>query len=134
MKIRNGFVSNSSSSSFIMFVSRENVIGLSELSDWLSKNKFEDHELWTLTRGGCDGDWYRYKISSKDILDVLLENANYSHYIKVLIDPIWKDEDKCWGLNHFENLPSNVKEWDYGYFNVDHHGPYTREEWVDFFS
>jgi len=144
MKIRNGFVSNSSSSSFALFYKNENLLTQSwQLEDWLNKNKFEDHELWTLMEGGCDGDVVRCEVN-KSILDVLMKHKNNWHDhtkpnyrgLIVLVDPIWKDEED---YDYGFCIASNGYREDYdkytgeGYLweelNVDYHGPKTAKDW-----
>lgn len=145
MKIRNGFVSNSSSSSFALFCKKENVLNNGyDLENWLKDNKFEDHDLWTLMRGGSDGDVVRCEVN-KSILKVLLKHkADWTKWrdysedrgLMVLIDPIWKHEDDYeYGLcicdpeyrKDYDKYDSEGYDWQE--FNVDYHGPQTEKDW-----
>ena len=145
MKIRNGFVSNSSSSSFALFYKNENLITQGwQLEDWLNKNKFEDHELWTLMRGGSDGDVVRCEVN-KSILRVLLKHkedwTKWRDYVDdkglmILVDPVWKNEDDYeYGLcicdpeyrKDYDKYESEGYDW--SELNVDYHGPKTEKDW-----
>lgn len=145
MKVRNGFVSNSSSSSFALFYKKENVL-LSghDLESWLKNNKFEDHSLWTLMKGGPDGDVVRCEVN-KSILKVLLEHktdwTKWRDYydergLIVMIDPVWKHEnDYQYGLcicdpQYREDYYKYESEgYDWSELEVDYHGPKTEKDW-----
>ena len=133
MKFRNGFVSNSSSSSFIVFVDRENVIPCTSLPCWLKKNRFEDHELWAFMEGGPDGDWFRGKLDRK-ILSIILDNLDQCENIGILIDPIWKLDDS-WGFGLFNDssaptIEENLIGKIYEVMNIDYHGPTAVNDWL----
>jgi len=137
MKFRNGFVSNSSSSSFVVFVNKENVFNCTHLPVWLRKNRFEDHELWTFLRGGSDGDWLLQEISSKKIFKLILSNLDKCDNIGVLVDPEIKNEDEfSWGFNLFDpDYKQAVIEQEqlgkiYEVMNVDYHGLFTLNDWL----
>lgn len=139
MKFRNGFVSNSSSSSFVLFVKHNNIMSLKDLPKWLESNNFEEHDLWTLREGGCDGDWERCRIN-KGILDVLVNHADdwIDESVDILVDPYWNFNEDTWGLSSMKNLPEDIKEnidtYDWGVFEVDYHGPDSVQDWRDFFK
>lgn len=144
MKVRNGFVSNSSSSSFAIFYKNENVLTEGwELEDWLKNNKFEDHELWTLMEGGSDGDYVNCKIN-KSILKVLMDhkdiwNRTQGHTKRrfmIVIDPIWKNEnDYDYGFciaskayrDDFDKYIDEGYKWEE--LSIDYHGPKDARDW-----
>lgn len=145
MKIRNGFVSNSSSSSFALFYKKEDILlNGHDLETWLKNNKFEDHDLWALMRGGPDGDFFRCEIN-KSILKVLLKHktdwTKWRDYVEdrnlmILIDPVWKDEeDYEYGLcirdpeyrKDYDKYEGEGYEW--SEVSVDYHGPKTERDW-----
>lgn len=141
MKIRKGFVSNSSSSSFVVFVKKEDVINCTALPLWLRDHKFEDHNLWTFMRGGSDGDWFLNEIFSKKILDIILDNLDQCANIGVLIDPEIKDEeDFSFGFNLFDpDFKQAVIEQEqlgkiYEVMSVDYHGLNTSYDWLYHFG
>ena len=137
MKTRNGFVSNSSSSSYVVFIDRPNVFRCPELKSWLEKNKFEDHELWTLMEGGPDGDWFRCKVTKK-ILKILLDYWDKSEDIIILVDPIWKDDDDYGFLFCATATGTPIDESlvgkEYEVVDVDYHGPKTTYDWLYHFG
>ena len=144
MKIRKGFVSNSSSSSFVLFFKEENVLTEGwELEDWLKNNKFEDHELYTLMEGGTDGDYMTCQIN-KEILEVLLKHKDIwrrdrggrKRNFLILVDPVWKsDNDYEYGLciaskdyrEDFDKYLSEGYQWNE--LEIDYHGPKDARDW-----
>ena len=134
MKYRQGFVSNSSSSSFLLLVKPANELSLSQLADWVNQNKFEDHDLWALKTGSfCDGDSIRYKID-RPLLDLMLNHPGGDDNLTILVDPLWFDSDDyyCGSPGRPEITPDMVgRTWEI--LEIDYHGWEDLLDWKAYF-
>lgn len=124
MKVRRGFISNSSSSSFIVFVDKDLRLDFYNFLNWLDKNNLEDHEVWIIQEGGCDGDYFRSLLTEK-VLEILRKHPTSCDHLTFLIDPIWKDEDDFGDV-----IQPNMIGKIFDFMLIDHHGPRSSYDWL----
>ena len=103
MKIRNGFVSNSSSSSFIIkdIAPREdfqkNYPPMSSMTDFLDSDENYNYLLEMERKGAKKREWAR----KRDVYEISL-NGGYKYSVKEIYDIIKKYKYEALCLNHYE--------------------------------
>lgn len=142
MKVRNGFVSNSSSSSFIVALNSDNNISWREFEDWLKNHNIEDHEVWFIhscwDSEYCEGDYHRGEVT-KDTLKEIRSCIDSSPKVRdffddgfVLIDPLWINDEEDAGFIPLTDLfIGDPKTSGIMHLVIDINGPY-RYHWKKF--
>ena len=120
MKVRNGFVSNSSSSSFVFIVDAEaHEKALSQIEDVdnilncifanSTKRKFGDRDVIIISGGDYESYNVKGNFSCYDVCEEEIQKAGHEElweYWVEVVDKLWEDYKNCITNNNY------IEEWE----------------------